>query len=280
MILTKLDISFEFFPPITKLGKKNLLISIDKLIKFNPKFFSITFGACGNKNTFDTVLKIKNKCLYVNIVPHLSCISIKRNELINLLYKYKVSGIKSIVVLRGDKYYNNYIAELHYANELIQFIRDESGNYFELIVGAYPEMHSEAFNFEKDLNNFANKMKVGANKAITQYFYDARAYFNFIECLKKIGFEKPIIPGIMPINNFNKISHFSNICGASIPRWICKKFEAYGDDNKSAIEFSKEIMIKICKNLIEGGAPGLHFYTLNNVEPSIAILHELKNIIY
>ena len=214
----------------------------------------------------------------VPTAPHLSCVGDSKQELRELLNLYQNAGIKRIVALRGDLPSGMGMAsgELRYANELVEFIRAETGDHFHIEIAAYPEMHPQARNFEADLANFVRKAKAGANSAITQYFFNADCYFYFVDRVRKLGVETPIVPGIMPITNYSKLARFSDACGAEIPRWVRKQLEAYGDDAESIQAFGEQVISEMCEKLVAGGAPGLHFYTLNQAEPCLAIWDNLK----
>ena len=272
-----LETSFEFFPPRTPVGQEKLASLCDRLVAYEPSFFSVTYGAGASvrERTLDAVLRARRG--QIDAAPHLSCIGSDRENLAELLNTYRREGVRRIVALRGDVPSGEIsVGEFRYANELIEFIRAETDDAFELIVAAYPEMHPQAPNYETDLRYFINKMDAGADKAITQYFYDAEAYFHFVEKAQAHGMDKPIIPGIMPIVDADKLRRFSATCGASIPRWIDKQLEAYAQDPESLKAFGQEVVTHLCERLIEGGAPGLHFYTLNQAEPTLAVLDNLK----
>src|SRR5690554_6692425 len=271
-----LGISFEFFPPNTEAGREKLLGVRDNLAKRNPRFFSVTYGAGGSTQgrTLDTVKSVREAG--IDTAPHLSCIGSEKAELRTLLAGYREAGIDSLVALRGDQPSGmGGIGEFRYANELVEFIREESGNHFEIAVAAYPESHPQAPSFERDLENFVRKVKAGANLAITQYFFNADAYFYFGERVRSLGVEVPIVPGIMPITNYTKLARFSDACGAEIPRWIRKQLEAYGDDTQAIADYGTEVISRLCRQLLDGGAPGLHFYTLNQATPCLRILDNL-----
>ena len=271
--------SFEFFPTKTDAGHDKLMGVARELASYNPDFFSCTYGAGGSTRdrTLNTVLQLDGE-VGVPTAPHLSCVGDSTTDLRSLLQQYQAAGIRRIVALRGDLPSGMGMAsgELRYANELVEFIRDESGKQFHIEVAAYPEMHPQARNFENDLQNFARKAKAGADSAITQYFFNADSYFYFMERVHKLGIDIPVVPGIMPITNYSKLARFSDACGAEIPRWIRKQLEAYGDDMQSIQAFGEQVISQMCERLLEGGAPGLHFYTLNQAEPSLAIWHNLK----
>ena len=271
--------SFEFFPTKTDAGHEKLLATARTLASYNPDFFSCTYGAGGSTRdrTLNTVLQLESE-VKVPAAPHLSCVGDSKAELRALLAQYKDAGIKRIVALRGDLPSGMGMAsgELRYANELVEFIRQETDDQFHIEIAAYPEMHPQARNFEDDLANFVRKANAGADSAITQYFFNAESYFYFVERVQKLGVKIPVVPGIMPITNYSKLARFSDACGAEIPRWIRKQLEAYGDDAKSIQAFGEEVITQMCEQLLQGGAPGLHFYTLNQAEPSLAIWNNLK----
>ncbi|SDM81304.1 5,10-methylenetetrahydrofolate reductase (NAD(P)) [Franzmannia pantelleriensis] len=271
-----LGISFEFFPPNTEAGHEKLVGVRDALAERGPRFFSVTYGAGGSTQarTRRTVSMIGESG--INTAPHLSCIGSDKGELRELLAQYREEGINSLVALRGDQPSGmGGIGELRYANELVEFIRAETGDHFEIAVAAYPECHPQAPSFEHDLQNFVRKMKAGANLAITQYFFSAEAYFHFADRARALGVEAPIVPGIMPITNYTKLARFSDACGADIPRWMRKQLEAYGDDSESIQAFGEEVISRLCQRLLDGGAPGLHFYTLNQATASLRVLDNL-----
>ncbi|WP_445004717.1 methylenetetrahydrofolate reductase [NAD(P)H] [Halomonas mongoliensis] len=268
-----LGISFEFFPPNTDAGREKLVGVRDALAERGPRFFSVTYGAGGSTQdrTLNTVRQVRESG--ITTAPHLSCIGSEKGQLRELLARYREEGINSLVALRGDLPSGmGGIGELRYANELVEFIREESGDHFEIAVAAYPESHPQAPSFDRDVENFARKMKAGANLAITQYFFNADAYFHFVERARALGVEAPIVPGIMPITNYTKLARFSDACGAEIPRWIRKQLEAYGDDSEAIAAFGEEVISRLCQRLLDGGAPGLHFYTLNQATPCLRIL--------
>ncbi|CAM5351379.1 MAG: methylenetetrahydrofolate reductase [NAD(P)H] [Pseudomonas sp.] len=270
--------SFEFFPTKTEAGHEKLLNVARQLAGYHPDFFSCTYGAGGSTRdrTLNTVLQLDGE-VKVPTAPHLSCVGDSKAELRELLDIYRNAGIRRIVALRGDLPSGMGLAsgELRHANELVEFIRSETGDHFHIEVAAYPEMHPQARNFEDDLTNFVRKAQAGADSAITQYFFNADCYFYFVERVRKLGVEIPIVPGIMPITNYSKLARFSDACGAEIPRWVRKQLEAYGDDIDSIQAFGEQVISEMCEKLLAGGAPGLHFYTLNQAEPSLAIWNNL-----
>ncbi len=273
--------SIEFFPPKTAEGAEKLRITRAKLAALKPAYFSVTFGAGGSTQagTRDTVLEIQREGL--NAAPHLSCIGRSRDELRAILTEYKEHGIRQVVALRGDLP-SGYGAtglssgEFSHANELIAFIRAETGDWFHIEAAAYPEMHPQAKSPQDDLENFARKVRAGANSAITQYFYNPDAYFRFVDEARKIGIDVPVVAGIMPINNYTQLMRFSDMCGAEIPRWIRLKLASFGDDTESIKAFGLDVVTQLCERLLAGGAPGLHFYTLNQAGPTTTICQRLK----
>ncbi len=268
--------SFEFFPPKTDQGREKLQTVRDRLAEVHPDFFSVTFGAGGSTRdrTIETVLNLHSQG--ISTAPHLSCVGGTRESIAELLDIYRESGVNRIVALRGDLPSGmGASGELRYANELVAFIREHSGDTFNLEVAAYPEFHPQARNAEEDLKNFARKVEAGANSAITQYFFNADSYFYFIDRLEKMNITIPVVPGIMPIVNFSSLVRFSDMCGAEIPRWIRKQLEAYGDDSDSIKKFGEEVVTRMCERLLAAGAPGLHFYTLNQAEASLNIWNNL-----
>ncbi|KRW61579.1 methylenetetrahydrofolate reductase [NAD(P)H] [Pseudomonas sp. TTU2014-080ASC] len=271
--------SFEFFPTKTEAGHEKLMTVARQLASYKPDFFSCTYGAGGSTRdrTLNTVLQLDGE-VKVPTAPHLSCVGDSKAELRELLNQYKDAGIKRIVALRGDLPSGMGMAsgELRFANELVEFIRNETGDHFHIEVAAYPEMHPQARNFEDDIANFVRKAKAGADSAITQYFFNADSYFYFVDRVRKLGVDLPIVPGIMPITNYSKLARFSDACGAELPRWIRKQLEAYGDDIDSIQAFGEQVITRMCEQLLEGGAPGLHFYTLNQAEASLAIWNNLQ----
>jgi len=256
--------SFEFFPPKTAEGMAKLREARKQLAQLNPKFFSVTFGAGGTTRdrTLETVVEIQSDGL--EAAPHLSCISSSRDEIRDILAQYRSHGIRHLVALRGDMPSGEVSAsDFRYANELVEFIRQETGDWFEIEVAAYPEFHPEAPTAKADLANFKRKVDAGANAAITQYFYNADAYFQFIEQCDAMGIAIPVYPGIMPIYNFAQLSRFSAVCGAEIPRWLRLRMQDYGDDIASVRAFGLDVVTELCDRLLASGVPGLHFYTLN-----------------
>ena len=274
--MSKPVFSFEFFPPQTPEGVEKLAATRKHLATLKPEFFSVTFGAGGStqERTLETIRQIKAEGY--NAAPHLSCIGATRENIRSLLKTYKDMGIKRIVALRGDLPSGmGSIGEFQYANELVSFIRAETGEHFHIEVAAYPEFHPQAKTPRDDLLNFKRKIEAGANSAITQYFYSADGYFYFVEECRKLGITAPIVPGIMPIVKFAQLARFSDACGAEIPRWMRRKLESYGDDSAAVQAFGLDVVTQLCEKLLAGGAPGLHFYTLNQAGPSLEIWKRL-----
>jgi methylenetetrahydrofolate reductase (NADPH) len=271
--------SCEFFPPKTEQGMEKLhatSLKLKEIIK--PEFFSVTFGAGGSTRdrTFETVTQVK-QVSGIDVAPHLSCIGSTREQIVDILNNYRDQGIKRIVTLRGD-IPSGMVShgEFNYANELVAFIRQEFDDLFQLEVAAYPEFHPQADSADKDLQNFKRKVEAGADRAITQYFFNCDAYFRFVESCEKMGLELPIVPGIMPITNYTSLARFSDTCGAEIPRWLRKRLQAYGDDVESIKAFGVDVVSTLCQRLLDGGAPGLHFYTLNQADTTINIWNNLS----
>jgi len=270
-------ISFEFFPPKTAEGIDKLRETRKELAKFNPEFFSVTFGAGGSTRdrTMETVLEIQHEGFQA--APHISCISSSKAEIRDLLLTYQAQGISRLVALRGDVPSGEVSAgDFRYAVELVEFIRAETGNHFHIEVAAYPEFHPEAKTPAADLLNLKRKMDAGANSAITQYFYNADAYFRFVDQCDALGITMPIVPGIMPIYNITQLARFSSICGAEIPRWLKMRLEEYGDDMVSLRALGVDVVSELCETLIARGAPSLHFYTLNQAATISTIISNIK----
>ena len=276
--MSKRLFSFEFFPPQTPEGVEKLAATRKQLALLKPEFFSVTFGAGGSTQgrTLETIRQIKEEGY--NAAPHLSCIGSTRDNIRALLLAYRDMGIRRIVALRGDLpsgMGRGVIGEFQYANELVSFIRAETGDHFHIEVAAYPEFHPQARSASEDILNFKRKISAGADSAITQYFYNADAYFHFVETCGKLGVTVPVVPGIMPIVKFAQLARFSDACGAEIPRWMRKTLEGYGDDNESVQSFGLDVVTNLCERLLAGGAPGLHFYTMNLAGPSQEIWKRL-----
>ncbi len=272
----KAVLSMEFFPPRTPEGAEKLRIARRQLVQLRPAFCSVTFGAGGStrEGTLATVLEIRAEG--TEAAPHISCIGSTRSSLREVLAQYRAHGIRHLVALRGDMPSGTMDAgEFRYASELVAFIRDETGDWFHIDVAAYPEYHPQAKSPQADLDSFRRKVDAGANSAITQYFYNADAYWHFVDACAAAGIEVPIVPGIMPIGSFAKLARFSDACGAEIPRWIRVKLESYGDDRASVRAFGLDVVTELCADLLSRGAPGLHFYTLNQASLTTTIWQRL-----
>ncbi len=278
--MSKHNFSIEFFPPKTAEGAQKLRATRATLAALDPRYFSVTFGAGGStqQGTRDTVLEIVGEGH--EAAPHLSCIGSSRASLRAILEDYRANGIKRLVALRGDLpsgygAMDQASSEFRHANELVEFIRAETGDWFHIEVAAYPEMHPQARSPQDDVQNYARKVKAGANSAITQYFYNADAYFRFVDEATRLGATVPVIAGIMPITNYSQLMRFSDMCGTEIPRWIRLKLASYGDDTESIRAFGLDVVTQLCERLLAGGAPGLHFYSLNQAGPTQAIWQQL-----
>ncbi|BET12739.1 methylenetetrahydrofolate reductase [NAD(P)H] [Pandoraea sputorum] len=275
-IMTQPSFSFEFFPPKTADGAEKLRATRAQLFPLGPKFVSVTFGAGGStqQGTLDTVIEIQREG--VDAAPHLSCVGSTRDNIRDILTTYRDHGIRHIVALRGDLPSGmGEIGEFRYASELVEFIRAETGDWFHIEVAAYPEYHPQAKSPRHDLEHFANKVKAGANAAITQYFFNADAYFRFVDDVARLGVDVPIVPGIMPITNYSQMMRFSEMCGAEVPRWIAKRLEGFGDDREAIRAFGLDVVSALCERLLKEGAPGLHFYTLNAAAATKAMWQRL-----
>ena len=270
------NFSIEFFPPKTAEGAEKLRVTRQKLAELRPKYFSVTFGAGGSTQagTLQTVLEIRQEGH--EAAPHLSCIGGDRASIRAILKQFQDNGIRRLVALRGDlpSGYGG-AGEFRYANELVEFIRQETGDWFHIEVAAYPEMHPQARSPQDDLQNFARKVQAGANAAITQYFYNADAYFQFVDNARKLGVDVPIVAGIMPITNYTQLMRFSDMCGAEIPRWVRLKLASFGDDSASIKAFGLDVVTALCERLLAGGAPGLHFYSMNQAVATTALWQRL-----
>lgn len=273
----KTTYSFEFFPPKTTEGVANLRETRKQLAQFKPDFYSVTFGAGGSTRdrTMETVQEIQAEGF--DAAPHISCISSTKEEIASLLSTYKSLGMRHLVALRGDIPSGEAsTGDFRYANELVEYIRQTTDDWFHIEVAAYPEVHPEAQTATLDLSRFKAKVDAGANSAITQYFYNADAYFHFCERCTKAGITIPIIPGIMPINNYTQLARFSNICGAEIPRWLRLRLEEFGDDLPSLRALGIDVVSELCSKLIASGVPSLHFYTLNQSTTISAIIKNVE----
>jgi methylenetetrahydrofolate reductase (NADPH) len=269
--------SCEFFPPKTEEGLQTLRATRDRLAALKPRFFSVTYGAGGStqERTFDTVREIQREC-GIEAAPHLSCVGSTRSQIRDILRHYRADGIRRIVALRGDLPSGSPSAgEFRYASELVEFIRAETGDHFRIEVACYPEFHPQAADAEQDLLSFRRKVDAGADAAITQFFYNLDAYLRFVDSCEALGIDIPIVPGIMPIGNFKQLARFADGCGAEIPRWLRKRMEAYGDDRESIRRLGLDVVTELCRRLLEAGAPGLHFYTMNQAAPTEEIWQRL-----
>ena len=268
--------SFEFFPPKSPEGAAKLRATHRQLAQLKPAFFSVTYGAGGStrEGTLSTVLEIRAEGS--EAAPHISCVASTRAALREVIQEYKAHGIRRLVALRGDLPSGIAMSgELRYASDLVRFIREETGDWFHIEVAAYPEFHPQARKPELDLKAFKAKIDAGANAAITQYFFNPDAYFHFVDEAEALGVDVPIVPGIMPINNFSQLARFSDMCGAEIPRWLRLKLEGYGDDSASIKAFGLDVVTDLCARLLAQGAPGLHFYTMNLAGPASTIWRRL-----
>jgi methylenetetrahydrofolate reductase (NADPH) len=271
--------SFELFPPKTPEGMEKLKGTVAELNAVGPAYFSCTYGAGGStrERTFETVDWLRAQG--IETAPHLACIGSDEAEIRDIVGHYIDKGITRIVALRGDMpsgMGSPGRSAFRYANELVEFLRREYGDHFHIEVGAYPEFHPQAPNADADLANFKRKVEAGADAAITQYFYNPDAYFEFVELCDEQGIHMPIVPGVMPITNYTQLARFSDACGAEIPRYIRKRLEAYGDDKASIRAFGHEVVLDLCRRLLDGGAPGIHFYTMNQAAATLKLWRELE----
>ncbi|MBE9515595.1 MAG: methylenetetrahydrofolate reductase [NAD(P)H] [Proteobacteria bacterium] len=272
----KISISCEFFPPRTDKGRENWRIALKELAAIKPDYFSCTYGAGGTTQdgTRETLQEILDAGF--SAAAHITCIGSTREKIRGLLKTYKEMGVGRLVALRGDLPEGMADpGEFHYGNELVSFIREETGDDFHIEVAAYPEKHPEASSFQSDFGHFVNKVNAGADSAITQYFFNTEAYYSFLEDSLKAGIEIPIIPGIMPITNYKQLAGFSAGCGAELPRWLTTRLEGFGDDLESIRDYGFDVTLDLCEQLIAVGAPGLHFYSLNRSEPTLGLWQEL-----
>ena len=279
---TRPAFSLEFFPPRDAAAQTRLVEGARQMAQINPHYVSVTFGAGGTtrEGTLDTVRTLRG--MGWDAAPHLSCIGSTREDLRALLQTYRNEGVRRIVALRGDMPSGMGIdssGALRYASDLVEFIRAETGDWFHIEVAAYPEMHPQASGPEKDLKHFVQKVRAGADSAITQYFFNADAYFEFVDRVQSQGIDIPIIPGIMPITNYTQLMRFSEMCGAEVPRWIRLRLAEMGDDRESIRAFGAEVVTDLCQTLLDNDVPGLHFYTLNQsgLISQIAGRLDLKN---
>lgn len=270
-------LSLEFFPPRENAAQERLVRTAKQLAPLAPRYVSVTFGAGGSTRdgTVATIAMLRN--LGFDAAPHLSCIGASRDSVRELLGTYRDMGVRRVVALRGDmpSGMGGDMGELRHASDLVSFIREETGDWFHIEVAAYPEMHPQAGSPQVDLDHFVTKMRAGANSAITQYFFNADAYFDFVDRATAKGITAPIVPGIMPITNHSQLLRFSDMCGAEVPRWIRLRLASFGDDRASIRAFGLDVVASLCQTLIDGGAPGLHFYTLNNADVAQAVWSQL-----
>jgi methylenetetrahydrofolate reductase (NADPH) len=273
---TELSFSCEFFPPKTDKGRQNLEDTLAALKPLNPQYISCTYGAGGTTQdgTYETIQQIHRHG--IPAAPHMTCIGSTRKKISDLLQQYKDAGCKRIVALRGDLPDGmDDPGEFHFANELVAFIREHSGDHFHIEVAAYPEMHPQSASMQDELINYVRKVEAGANAAITQYFYNADAWLRFVEDSERLGANIPVIPGIYPITNYKQLARFSDGCGAEIPRWIRTRLEGYGEDLDAIRDFGFDVTLQLCEQLLDAGAPGLHFYSMNRAEPTVRLYKEL-----
>jgi len=273
-----MNVSFEFFPPKTAEGLAHLVETAKRLNRFAPEYFSVTYGAGGGTQdlTVNTLSALQNNRL--RVAPHISCIGATKAKIAALLQYYQTQGVKQLVALRGDlpSGQGSLAGDFRYAKDLVAFIRETTGDAFHIRVAVYPEAHPQARNLQKDLEHFKEKVDAGADSAITQYFYHPEAYAKLVDDCRALDIDIPIVPGIMPIQNFSQLSRFSEMCGAEIPRYIRKRMEVFGDDSVSIQNFGIEIVTHLCEAVMNMGAPSLHFYTLNKDKLVTQILENLQ----
>ena len=279
-----MNISFEFFPARTEHGEKALNEVQKELSAIKPEFFSVTFGALGSSQdaTFETITNLLNNS-NIPIAPHLTCAGIKKSQATDLLDKYIELGVNRVMVLKGDPpkvrfpYKNSRDkGDFRFANEMVEFIKEHYKGYFHIQVGAFPEKHPQSKSFTNDIKFFVNKVNSGANSAITQYFYNVDAYFHFVDEVQKFGVDIPIVPGIMPITNYEDLISFSKMAGAQIPTWIINRLKIYKDDKASLKSFGQEVVSEMCLKLKAGGVKDFHFYSMNRIEPVLSIAQNIK----
>lgn len=269
--------SLEFFPPRDNAAQERLVRTAKQLQVVDPSYVSVTFGAGGStrEGTLNTVRTLQG--LGYAAAPHISCVGSTLDSLRETLARYREAGIHRLVALRGDMPSGmGDMGELRYASDLVRFIRQETGDWFQIEVAAYPEMHPQATSPDTDLQHFVEKMHAGADSAITQYFFNADAYFDFVDRATAKGVLAPIVPGIMPITNHSQLARFSDMCGAEIPRWIRLRLASFGDDRASIRAFGQDVMIELCQTLLDNGVPGLHFYTMNQADATLGIWKQLE----
>jgi len=277
----KLNFSFELFPPRTPESAARLKANVARLAALQPAYFSVTYGAGGSDQggTYDTVIAVVERT-GIETAPHLTCVGSTRTRVAEQLQRYRDSGVRRIVALRGDlpatAPTSQAPGEFHYANELVSFIRETHRDHFKLEVAGYPEVHPQTPDPDTDFANFRRKVEAGADAVITQYFYTGGSYFDFKDRCQRAGINIPVVPGIMPITNHAQLTRFSAACGADIPRWIRLRLERYQDDKMALQDFGTDVVTRLCEQLLAGGAPGLHFYTLNQVEPTLKLWRNLR----
>ncbi len=277
---TRQKFSLELFPPRTPEGAAKLPATLKRLAAIGPEFFSVTYGAGGSDQdgTYDTLMTVVRET-GVEAAPHLTCVGSTREHITALLDRYKAAGVRRIVALRGDLPATSITSrapgELHYAGELVAFIRQSHGDHFRIEVAAYPELHPQATSARADFGHFVDKVKAGADAAITQYFFNPDAYFEFRDRCVRSGIKVPVVPGIMPIVNAAQLIRFSAACGAEIPRWLRLRIDELADDKAALQDFGTTVVSRLCERLIAGGVPSLHFYTLNQAEPTLRLIKAL-----
>ncbi|WP_020651086.1 methylenetetrahydrofolate reductase [NAD(P)H] [Solimonas variicoloris] len=278
--MSTIHFSFELFPPRTPEGSAKLPATVARLAALQPAFFSVTYGAGGSDQdgTYGTVCQVVAQT-GIETAPHLTCVGSTRDKIAALLDRYQAAGVRRIVALRGDLPATATSAsapgEFHYANELVAFIRETHGDAFQLEVAAYPEMHPQARDPVQDFESFRRKVEAGAHGAVTQYFYNADAYFDFVARCERANLRVPVVAGVMPITNYAQLMRFSAACGAEIPRWIRLRLEALQDDKPALLDFGLDVVTRLCETLLKNGAPGIHFYTLNQAEPTLRLWKNL-----
>lgn len=269
-------LSFEFFPPKTDEQRSQLSDAVEALQPLEPEYVSVTFGAGGSTLDYTRATVSHLRARGIDVAPHLSCLGGTRAEIAALLDSYKALGCTRLVALRGDLPSGMAVpGEFRYARDLVAFVRETSGGQFRIEVAAYPEFHPQAESAEHDLEHLIAKIRTGADGAITQYFYNADGYFRLRDDLIAAGIDVPLVPGIMPISNYTQLRRFSEVCGAEIPRWIARRLQSFGDDVAGLREFGGEVVAQLCRRLIAGGAPALHFYTLNRSAPTLRVIGQL-----
>lgn len=272
-----MELSFEFFPPRSEEQRVVLAETRKQLLPFDPAYYSVTFGAGGSTldATLETVKEIHQEDS-ICVAPHLSCMGGQEESIRELIQSYKDAGIKRMLALRGDLPSGMMPwGYFRHANELVHFIRQESGDHFHIAVACYPEVHPEADSAQRDFDFFKQKVDAGANSAITQFFFNPDSYFYFVDRCEKNGIDVPIIPGIMPISNYSQLNRFAQMCGTDMPRWLAKRLQDYGDDRNSIQKFGVEVISQLCERLIDQGVPGLHMYTLNRAKTTLKVLNNL-----